>query len=349
MLIRNTVKKSQFVILNLVLALISLKTFAQTPIISYSPASSPSSPITLTQNSTAGLPLTPTSSPSVSAFGYSQTGFQLTGATLQYPWGIGVDPTGNIYVTNYTADPASTKQQKGSGGSISKFNSSGVYQGLYGAGANLQQPTGIVFDNSGNGYVLNYSLNDNGNLKGAAYIEQYSSSGTDNGATITGLGYPATGLAIDASNNLYVASGSGSSSSNISEYIIGNSNPFLVITAPSGSNFTAVGVDGSYNIYALDNANNQVLEYSSTGTLIKTVLVGLNSPNAFYVDGAGDIFVGNGNGTVTIYNPNLTAGNNIFTISGFSDPRGIATDSKGYLYVSDIGTNIVTQYGPTGG
>jgi len=342
------VKKSQFIILNLVFALLSLTAFGQAPIISYSPASSPVSPITLTQNSTVGLPLTPTSSPNVAAFGYSQTGFQLTGGTLQYPWGIGVDPNSNIYVVNYTAQPGA-KGGKGSGGSISKYNSSGVYQSLYGGG-NLQQPTGIVFDKSSNGYILNYSLSDNGNQKGAAYIEQYSPTGADNGSVITGLGYPATGLAIDASNNLYVASGAGSSTSNVSEYVIGNSNPFLVITAPAGSNFSAVGVDGSYNIYVLDNAKNQVLEYSSTGAFITTVLTGLNTPNAFYVDGAGDIFVGNsGNGTVTIYNPNLAPGSNTFTLNGFSDPRGIATDNKGYLYISDIGNNTLKQYAPTGG
>jgi hypothetical protein len=187
-------KKNLLAITTLLFAFVSLETSAQAPIITY-PASSTSSPITLAQNTTYNLPITPSSSPTVGAFGYSTTGFQLTGTTLQYPWGVGVDPSGNIYVTNYTANPASTKQQKGAGGSISKFNPSGAYQGTFGS-ANLQQPTGIVFDNSGNGYALNYSLNDNGNVKGSAYIEQYSPSGVDNGATVTGLGYPQPALPL---------------------------------------------------------------------------------------------------------------------------------------------------------
>jgi sugar lactone lactonase YvrE len=339
----NTVKRSLITLANvLFFALISSGISAQTlPSISYSSPASANTSITLTQN-TAMSPLTPyNTGGAVAAFGYSPTAFTLTGATLQLPWGMGIDPSDKIYVVNYTTTNKSTS------GTISKYNSSGVYQGTYGTGGTLYNPTGIVFDASGNGYVLDYNRGNNGigNNNGNAYIEQYNSAGTYQGTIVSGLGSNATGLAIDASNNLYIALGT-----QVSEYTNGGQLAQSIL-APTGGNVVAVGVDGSYNIYMLDNVNNDVVEYSSTGTYIKTILVGLNNPNAFYVDGGGDVYVGNsGDGTVTIYNPNLAIGSNLFTITGFTDPRGIATDSKGYLYITDnSATPKVTQYKPTGG
>lgn len=338
----NTVKRTLVTLANILFfVFISSEILAQTsPSISYSSPAQAITSVTLTQN-TAMSPLTPyNTGGAVAAFGYSPTAFALTGATLKLPWGMGIDPSDNIYVVNYTANGKNTP------GTISKYNSSGVYQGTYGTGGTLYNPSGIVFDAGGNGYVLNYNRanNGNGNNNGNPYIELYSSTGVYQGK-IPVQGTIATGIAIDASNNLYVALGT-----QVSEYTNGGQ---LVqsIAAPTGGNVVAVGVDGSYNIYMLDNANNNVVEYSSTGTYIKTILVGLNNPNAFYVDGAGDVYVGNtGNGTVTIYNPNLAPGSNLFTITGFTDPRGIATDSKGYLYVTDnSATPKVTQYKPTGG
>lgn len=338
----NTVKRNLVTLASvLILVLISSEIFAQTaPSISYSSPATANTSVTLTQN-TAMTPLTPYSTGgTVAAFGYSPTAFSLTGATLKLPWGIGIDPSNNIYVVNYTTTGKNTS------GTISKYNSSGVYQGTYGTGGTLYNPTGIVFDSNGNGYVLDYNRTNNGsNNNGNAYIEQYNSAGAYQGTIAPNLGSNATGLAIDASNNLYIALGT-----QVSEY--SNSGQSVQsIPAPTGGTIAAVGVDGSYNIYMLDNVNNDVVEYSSTGVYIKTVLTGLNNPNAFYVDGAGDVYVGNsGNGTVTIYNPSLSAGSNTFTISGFSDPRGIATDNRGYLYVSDnAATPKVTQYKPTGG
>src|SRR4051812_42573764 len=88
--------------------------------------------------------LTPVNSGgAVATFAYG-TGVQLTGATLNNPYGMGTDPSGNIYVVNYGSS------------TVSKYNSTGIYQGTYGT-SQVSNPAGIVFDNSGNGYVLNYN------------------------------------------------------------------------------------------------------------------------------------------------------------------------------------------------
>ena len=321
-------------IIAFILTFISVKNYAQAPNISYSPSSN-----TLTLN--AAFSISPTNTGgAVGALAYG-TGASLSGATLINPWGMGIDPSGNIYVTNYNAGNYNAS-------SISKYNSSGVYQGTFGTTANLQQPSGITFDASGNAYVLNYNRTNNGlgNDHGNAYVDQYNSSGVYQSTIIQGLG-TANGIASDASSNLYVAQGSYNSGANTaSQYNTSGALAFS-IAAGQTANPVAVAVDGSYNIYVLDNTNGNVTKYNSSGAYVSTPIAGLSNPYAIYVDGAGDIYVGDsGTGTVTVYNPSGTV---LTTITGLTDPRGIVTDNVGNLYVSDYTNNTLTKYPPIGG
>jgi trimeric autotransporter adhesin len=334
------VKRNLFTLaITYILTSFAVNAFAQTvPNISYSPSTN-----VYTLN-TAITPLSPNNSGgTVAALAYG-AGVQLTGATLANPWGMGIDPSGNIYVVNYNAGNYSAS-------SISTYSSAGVYQGTFGTNANLSQPTGITFDASGNAYVLNYNRTNSGlgNEHGNGYVDQYNSSGTYQSTIIQGLGI-ATGIASDASSNLYTAQGSyandNSGLNTVSQYNTSGALAFSIATGHT-SNPVAVAVDGSYNIYVLDNTNKNVTKYNSTGAYLSTLITGLNNPNAIYIDGAGDIYVGDsGTGKVTIYDPSGTL---LTSISGLTDPRGIVTDSKGNLYVSDYTNNTVTKYAPVGG
>ncbi|HTI59826.1 putative Ig domain-containing protein [Mucilaginibacter sp.] len=308
----------------------AINSYAQAPNISYTPSTN-----VYTIN-TAITPLIPANSGGpVASFAYG-AGVQLTGATLSNPYGMGIDPSGNIYVVNYGNN------------SVSKYNSAGTYQGTFGTNANLSEPAGITFDASGNGYVLNYHRTNNGlgNNHGNAYVDKYNSAGAYQSTIIQGLG-TANGLAQDASNYLYVAQGNYNGGANtVSQYNISGALAFNIATGHT-TNPVAVAVDGSYNIYVLDNSGQNVTKYNSTGGYLSTVITGLSNPNAIYVDGAGDIYVGDsGTHTVTVYNGSGTL---LTTISGITDPEGLVTDSKGNLYVSDFTSNTVTRYPPVGG
>jgi tripartite motif-containing protein 71 len=107
------------------------------------------------------------------------------------PQGIGIDATGNIYVSN--VDPFT-------GFNVIKFDKSGAYVATIGStgsgNGQFNLSDGIVFDSSGNMYVV-----DSGNHR----VEQFDANG--NYVSTFGSGgdlYPTGGIAIDHSGNLYL-------------------------------------------------------------------------------------------------------------------------------------------------
>jgi tripartite motif-containing protein 71 len=112
------------------------------------------------------------------------------------PYGIALDPVGNIYVTN--VDPFT-------GYNVMKFNSSGVYLATIGSAGSgdgqFNYPQNIAIDASGNLYVA-----DTGNNRiekfdtNGVYLSQFGSFGSGNGQ----FNYP-VGLAFDLHGSVYVS------------------------------------------------------------------------------------------------------------------------------------------------
>jgi len=272
-------------------------------------------------------PVSPTET-GVAANGFG-TGTALTGATLNEPYGMAIDGSGNIYVTNYN--------NAGGGGSgkntVSEYNSAGTYQGTFGTGSpGYSEPAGIVFYGT-SGYVLN---------AGNGKVYKFT-AGAYQSTIVTVAG--ATGIAIDAAGDIYLADpGAGK----VYEYNNAGTTLIQTITETTPE---AVAVDASGNIYILDNGgggNRKLVEYSSTGTPIGTLVTGLgNSAIGLSVDASGNIYIGDtGTGNVTVYN---SSGTLLTTVTGGNDPQGMVVDSKGNLYVSDFGNYTVTKYPPAGG
>ncbi|MDB4919057.1 putative Ig domain-containing protein [Mucilaginibacter sp.] len=317
-----------FVLFTFGFTLLSKYIFAQAPNISYTPSTNVYTP------GTAIPALSPTNSGGAVAAVAFGTGASLTGAALSNPYGMGIDPSGNIYVTNYGNN------------TVSVYNSSGTYLNTFGTTA-IANPQGITFDQSGNAYILNYNRTNNGlgNYHGNAYISQYNSSGVYGSTIIQGMG-TANGIALDAAN-LYVAQGSYNNGSNtVSEFNTSGALSFSLNSAYI-ANPVGVAVDGSGNIYVLDNTNNNVSKFNSSGIYQSTIITGLSNALGISINGAGDVYTGDtGTNSVNVYN---TAGTLLTSIAGLTDPEGLVTDSKGNLYVSDYTDGTVTKYPPLGG
>jgi len=322
-----------FSIIACILISASVKVNAQTFGISYTPNSNT---YTVGTAITSWSPTVSNGTVATIAFG---TGTQLTGATLNSPYGMGIDASGNIYVTNFGNN------------TVSEYNSSGTYVGTFGS-AQLSNPSAISFDQLGNAYVLNYNRTNNGhgNYHGNAYVAQYSSTGTYGSTVVSGLG-TATGMVADQSSDLYIAEGSYNNGNNtVSQYDISTGTGLLALSLTGTTNPIGVTVDGSGNVYVLDSlgTTSAVEKYNSAGVFQSTLITGLSkSSHAIYSDGAGDVYVGDsGAGTVTVYGP---TGSQLTQITGLGDPEGIVTDSKGNLYISDRTNNTVTEYPLKGG
>jgi hypothetical protein len=320
--------KAPILICSVLFLLLNKYAAAQAPHISYTPS---------TNVYTLGTAI-PTLSPAnnggaVAAVGYG-TGTSLTGAALSNPYGMGIDPSGNIYVTNY------------GNSTVSEYNSSGTYLSTFGTTA-LSNPQGITFDNSGNAYVLNYNRTNNGlgNYHGNAYISQYNPAGVYGSTIIQGLG-TANGITLNSSN-LFVAQGSYNNGNNtVSQFDISGALSFSLNSAYT-ANPVGVAVDGSGNIFVLDNTNHTVSKFNSSGVFQSTVITGLSNALGISISPSGDIYIGDtGTNSVKVY---TSSGTLLTSITGLTDPEGLVADSKGYLYVSDYTNGTVSQYPPIGG
>jgi sugar lactone lactonase YvrE len=187
----------------------------------------------------------PISNGAVDVFASSQSGnvapvrqITGTGSGLSQPYGITVDGSGNIWVTNdasASSEPASVVEYSSS--------SNTPIRTISGTATQLNGPVAIALDTSGNIYVANASGNS---------VTVYAAGSTGNQAPIrvitgssTGIVLP-QGLAFDVSGNLYVSNLQATSvpgTLNIfSPGASGNATPIAELAGSSSVTFNPVGV-----------------------------------------------------------------------------------------------------------
>ena len=158
---------------------------------------------------------------------------------LSSPWGMGTDGSGNVYVCN-DASP----------GSVTEYSTSGVTSTFI---SSVTNPLGIVFDSSGNAYVL---------TTGGSVLK-YNGSGTLQSTIITGLTAP-MGIAIDQVNNLYISY----NSKYIGKYTTAGGTATFTLTAPSTTDYPQTGLA----IDPVDVSQIYVINNSTSGSYINYYL-----------------------------------------------------------------------------
>lgn len=244
--------------------------------------------------------------------------------------------------------------------------------------AQLALPGGIAFDSSGNLYIAD-SANNRVRKVSSGIITTIAGNGTagytgDKGpATDAELNNP-TGVAVDSSGNVYIADANNqvvrmvSTSGTITTFAGSNVPGFEGDLGPANEAQlnvpVAVAVDSNNNVYIAD-ANNNAIRIVTAGT-INTVLNTtsyLNHPDGVAVDQSGNIFVADtGNERVvefqnTYENYVLIAGNGVPGFSGDNgpaqdaellDPKGVAVDAAGYVYIADTINSRIRKVGLDG-
>jgi hypothetical protein len=221
-------------------------------------------------------------------------------------------------------------------------------------------------------YTISVSIQDAG---GAVANTQHVS--TTPSSTYPGL-FDNYGVAVDASNNVYVAESIPSRVAVFSQgnpsptnFLSGIPNPTWVAVDPAGnvcvasaftstagffepghttpsyllssiSNPQALAVDASGNLYVSNAGNNTVTEYAAGSGTPTATFTGLSNPASLALDQFGDLFVRNGNSTVSVFaSGSLTP---TATLTGFINPQGLAVDTAGDLFVADYGANTVIEF-----
>lgn len=239
-----------------------------------------------------------------------------TAARFKSLQGITIDTSGNLYV----ADSGNR--------SIRKITSAGVVTTYVdGTNGQLGSPRGVVMGTDGTLYVTDYSAHVLYRVTSAAAVSRLAGTaptpGTTDGATTSALFNAPSAIAIDSAGTLYVAD----TANNTVRKIVSGTVTTLAGLAGRSSSLDgkgsaarfedpyAVAVDGSGNTYVADATDHSIRKITSDGTV--TTLAG--KPGTF---GSAD-----GTGTTAL----------------FRNPKGIAADSAGNVYVADTGNATIRK------
>jgi sugar lactone lactonase YvrE len=119
-------------------------------------------------------------------------------------------------------------------------------------------------------------------------------------------------------------------------------------TVGAGLKPSGIVTDAFGNIYVADQAANQVLKGSTTGTtLTPVVTTGLSKPSGLALDSLGNLYIADtGNNRIL---ETTSTGTTIGTIgASLNAPQGVAVDAFGNTWIADTGNNRVVEVAPNG-
>jgi len=244
-----------------------------------------------------------------------------TSSKLNYPMGVAVDSSDNVYI----ADTQNMRVEKVTpDGTLSIIAGSGSQDAPTAGPATssaLNQPYGVAVDSSGNVYIADYGTHRVEKVTPSGTLSVFAGTGTGGAptagpATSSNLYYPAA-VAVDSSGNVYIADFSNRRVEKVTpsgtlSVFAGTGNRGVSTAGPATSSDMygpyGVAVDSSGNVYIGDYRNNTVLRVTPSGTL--------------------SIIAGTGTSGVPTAGP--------ATSSNLNRPTGVAIDSSGNVYIADL-------------
>jgi uncharacterized protein (TIGR03437 family) len=284
------------------------------------------------------------------------------------PNAVAVDSTGNIYI----ADNFAQRIRKVSNGVITTVAGGGSSLGDNGpaTSAGLSDPLGVAVDSSGNLYIADQFNNRirkvmNGVITTVAGGgSSIGDNGPATGAQLASTPGISTGIAVDSVGNVYITDylRARKVSKGVISTVAGNGTQGSSgDNGPAGSAQLTVAssaaVDSSGNLYISDG--NRLREVSngtittvagggpSMGDNIPAASAELSNPGGVAVDPSGNLYISDAARVREISNGiiNTVAGNGTNGFSGdngpgtsaqLSNPAGVAVDSSGNLYISEM-------------
>ncbi|WP_206002760.1 NHL repeat-containing protein [Paraburkholderia polaris] len=269
---------------------------------------------------------------------------------------------------------------------VSTLAGSGTVGSANGTGtaATFNKPEGVAVDASGNVYVGDRFNDMIRMITPAGVVSTLAGSSTPGTANGTGTAASfdmPSGVAVDASGNVYVADTYGNKIRKIT--------PAGVVSTLAGSGTVGsadgtgtaasfdepygVAVDASGNVYVADTYGNKIRKVTPAG-VVSTVAgsgtagsangtgtaASFNKPFDVAVDASGNLYVADGDnneirmitqaGVVSTLAGSGTAGsaNGTGTAASFNQPFGVAVDASGNVYVGDASSNEIRMITPAG-
>lgn len=258
------------------------------------------------------------------------------GARFDQPFGLAVDSTGNVYVADKANDV------------IRKITPSGVvttFAGLAGnigstdgsaTDARFNQPTGVAIGSGGDIYVTDTANNTIRKITTAGVVSTLAGKASNGPGVTDGTGSAAlfsspSGITVDSSGNLFITDAANNSIRKITQAgvvtTVAGTPPNAGSADGTGVGVTfdqplGIAVDSSGNIYVADSQNDMIRKIVPGTTVTVSTLAG-EADSQGSADGKGPL-------------------------ARFKNPRGVAIDSSGNLYVTDTGNSVIRKVAPDG-
>jgi cysteine-rich repeat protein len=265
--------------------------------------------------------------------GYNGDGTAAISAQLDYPTGVLVDPTGDVYIAdNYNYR---IRRVDSNSGNISTVAGTGSRNyngdGLPATTAQLVAPSCVAIDGMGNVYIADSRdhrirrVDNNGIISTVAGTGSSGYHGDGVAGTGAPLSYPFC-VAVDDLGNVYIADTDANrirrvDSNGIISTVAGNgtrgySGDGMAATNAQLADPIGVAVDGHGNLYIADITNHRIRRVGSNGTISTVAGTGIGG-----------------------YNGDRLAA----TSAQLSDPWGVTVDGRGNVYIADRGNHRVRR------
>jgi len=269
----------------------------------------------------------------------------VTGNNLYDSYGAGVDVNDVAWVAN----EQNINGLNGGLGTVTLLNSGGASPATYTTGG-LNFPIAVAFDTSGVSWIVDY---------GNSHTTLMTNSGTPlsgpTGYTTSQYVFPVA-IATGAKCNAYIAD----QSSNTITFTSADGTVYG--SFPMGGGPSGIAVDTSNNIWTANYYGDSIGLLTSSGVILSGVNGfsggGVDHPQGIAVDGAGTVWVANyrspsglnsslsefsGAGTSSPGMP-LSPSTGWGQDAVLLEPFAVAIDASGNLWVSNFGTNTLTEF-----
>lgn len=252
-----------------------------------------------------------------------------TAASFDLPYGIALTKNGGLFIGDWANNLLRKISPEAD---VTTFAGNGVLASVDGNGLNasFKDLASFTVDATDTAFVADAQGHRIRKVTPAADVTTVAGNGTN--TTTDGNGTAATfntpiSVAVDAAGNLYVLEYSGAVVRKISPNgdvitLAGSSPQGFADGTGSAAKFGRgynIAIDASGNLYVADSSNHRIRKITPTGVV--TTLAGTGTPGA--IDGPGNS-------------------------ATFSDPRGVAVDADGNVYVADFGSSLLRRITPAG-
>lgn len=239
----------------------------------------------------------------------------LVGSGLSTPFGVAVDNTGNVYISDSGHN------------AIKVWNA--VSNSVFTLVSGLNNPQSVAVDTSNNVYFADFQTIKRWNI----------ANNTVSTLVASFHGFDPIGVGLDGARNVY-----------FSDFVPGGGTIYKVtltnlainpVVSSGLSGPTGLSVDIGTNVYIADGFHNALKKWTAASGVVSTLATNLNYPQSATVDGSGNVYIADTN-TVKKWTA-ATANVTIPVSSGLNQPGAVAVDTAGNVYIADTMNNAIKE------